>query len=250
MATLAPPIGQPGFDLYASQKSRLQGANIVLIILPTLFVIARLASRKVSQAGFWWDDLLILLALISSYGLMTCNLITTARYGFGRHIYILPQDAPRKFFQMLYAFEMIFYMTICLNKLSILAFYRRIFPISQLRIVLMVTTATVLSYTVACLLLLIMQCLPIHAFWDLELKLTPGRSRCVDTDRLFLVSGGVNCFLDFLIVLMVRTLTKSGHVGTNRCSRIFLQPIPLLWRLRTTRSQKFVLTSIFSVASL
>ena len=197
-----PPADQPGFDLYGSHRSRLLGANIVLIILPTTFVILRLASRKVSRAGYWWDDLLIIIALIFSYGLTTCNLVSTQQYGLGRHIYILPPSSTPKFLQILYAFEMCFFLTSCFNKLSILAFYRRIFPISQLRIVLLATTFIVLSFSITCLMVVVFQCVPIHAFWDVQDR-KPGLSRCINVDVLFLASGGVNTALDFFLVLIV-----------------------------------------------
>lgn len=64
---------------------------------------------------------------------------------------------------------------------------------------------------------------PIHAFWDLQYRTT---ARCVNPNLLLLVPGGINCVLDVLIVLI---------------------PLPLLWRLRTTRNQKITLTSIFIV---
>ena len=53
MATQAPPIGEPGFNLYANQGKRIRSANIVFIIIPTFFVILRLISRKISRAGYW-----------------------------------------------------------------------------------------------------------------------------------------------------------------------------------------------------
>ena len=56
----------PGIDLNANQGPRLVGSMIVLIVLPTLFVIARLVSRKVAQAGYWWDDLLVVFACVSN----------------------------------------------------------------------------------------------------------------------------------------------------------------------------------------
>ena len=40
-------------DLVADQGTRIIASNIVLIVLPTLFVLARLISRRVTQAGFW-----------------------------------------------------------------------------------------------------------------------------------------------------------------------------------------------------
>ncbi len=96
MATEAPPIG-PGFDLFADQRRLLKIANIILIILPTIFVALRLLSRKVSRAGYWYDDLLVSVALLFSYGLPICNLISTINYGYGRHIYILPEDTTSHF---------------------------------------------------------------------------------------------------------------------------------------------------------
>lgn len=54
-----------GIDLNADQGPRLVGSMITLIVLPTLFVIARLISRKVARAGYWWDDLLVVFACVS-----------------------------------------------------------------------------------------------------------------------------------------------------------------------------------------
>ena len=43
----------PGVDLDADQGDRIISSMIALIILPTIFVILRLSSRKISRAGFW-----------------------------------------------------------------------------------------------------------------------------------------------------------------------------------------------------
>ena len=203
MATEAPPIG-PGFDLYADQSGRLKSANFVLIILPTIFVALRLTSRKVSRAGYWWDDFLILLALLFSYALPICNLISTYNHGFGRHIFILPLDTTSKFLRILYVFEIFFFLTAVFNKLAILAFYRRIFPIQQFRVVLLITTAVVICFTFTCMMIVIFQCVPIHSFWDVQDRLIPGYAKCINVDVLFLAAGGVNCFLDVFITIMVR----------------------------------------------
>ena len=206
MATEAPPIG-PGFDLYADQSGRLKSANIALIILPTIFVVLRLVSRKVSRAGYWHDDLLVLLALLFSYGLPICNLVSTLNYGYGRHIYILPLDTTPYFLKLLYVFEILYILTTGFNKLAILAFYRRIFPIQQLRLVLLIVTAIVTCFTFTNLIVVIFQCTPIHTFWDVGERMIPGYAHCINVDDLFLASGSVNCLLDFLITMMVRSKT-------------------------------------------
>lgn len=253
MATELPSSFGPDFDIHASHTSKLLGSSIFLIVLPTIFVILRLVSRKVAGAGYWWDDLCILLALIFSYGLTIDILVCTVRYGLGRHIYILPFNTTGKFMEMLYAFEMLFFLTTCFNKLSILAFYRRIFPISQLRIVLISTTVVVCTFTVTGLLVVIFQCRPISAFWNIEDRLTPGLKQCINGDLFILVAGSLNCFLDFFIVLIVSfpcTVSRSRLKSIENLLTHTSQPLPLLWRLRTTQSQKLVLTSIFGVAGL
>ena len=123
---------------------------------------------------------------------------------------------------------------------------------------------------------------PIHAFWDLEDRV---HARCVNVNLLFLVAGGINCALDarktspahFLFAQadrehrdIVSVLPCSPRkdktdlekynsdrlYGTNPAlsNRLHLltrsKPIPLLWRLRTTKGQKLTLTSIFVVAGL
>lgn len=206
MATEAPPTG-PGFDLYADQSRRLKSANITLIILPTIFVTLRLLSRKVSRAGYWFDDLLVLLALVFSYGLPICNLISTIHYGYGRHIYILPEDTTLHFLKILYVFELFYVLTTGLNKLAILAFYRRIFPIQQLRLVLLITMGVVVGFTFINFMVVIFQCVPIYAFWDVKERFISGHARCINVDALFLSSGSVNCVLDFFITMMVRSRT-------------------------------------------
>lgn len=55
----------PGIDLNADQGTRLVGSMVTLIVLPTIFVIGRLISRKVARAGYWWDDLLVVIACVS-----------------------------------------------------------------------------------------------------------------------------------------------------------------------------------------
>ena len=63
--SLVPP---PDIDLHADKGSRVMSSSIALIILPTLFVIVRFVSRVIARAGFWWDDLLVVVSLILSYG--------------------------------------------------------------------------------------------------------------------------------------------------------------------------------------
>lgn len=62
---------------------------------------------------------------------------------------------------------------------------------------------------------------PVHYYWS---RSRGGTGHCVDGDTVLIGLGIVNCITDALIVTL---------------------PLPLLWRLRTTRAQKALLTGIF-----
>ena len=45
-----PPLG---IDLAEDGGPRILSSMIALIVLPTMFVVARLVSRSIARAGFW-----------------------------------------------------------------------------------------------------------------------------------------------------------------------------------------------------
>lgn len=51
--------------LESPRACRLLGVLILMLILATIAVVARLASRKVKGAKLWWDDRLAVAALVS-----------------------------------------------------------------------------------------------------------------------------------------------------------------------------------------
>ncbi|KAI4188042.1 MAG: hypothetical protein L6R41_002419 [Letrouitia leprolyta] len=219
------PLNKPGFDLYANQKGRIIAASAALIVLTTVFVLLRLLSRRLSRVGLWWDDLLVVIAL--AFCIVTCSLnFIQLGNGFGRHIYIYEErDAAaktRRWLRTLYVFEPMYHTSTTFAKYSILAFYYRIFAIPQFRHVLYIITAVVTCYIIPVNLLCIFQCTPVHSFWDIG-----AQGHCINIDRLFIASGSINVVLDFII---------------------FVLPIPLLWRLRTSFNQRLVLTATFTVA--
>lgn len=47
-----------------SRISEVYGGTISLIVLATIAVGARLVARRISVVNLWWDDYLIVLALV------------------------------------------------------------------------------------------------------------------------------------------------------------------------------------------
>ncbi|KAL2036834.1 hypothetical protein N7G274_010377 [Stereocaulon virgatum] len=220
MASLPPP--PPGMDLKANQGPRVISSGIALIVLPTIFVILRFVSRFIAQAGFWWDDLLVVVSLLLSYGPNASMMHSARTNGFGKHLWAL-DDPPRnssQFLKILYVYIIFYYAAVVTIKLCILTFYRRIFPVTEIRYWLYTGYALVGSYAIATLCATIFQCQPIHGFWDKTIPL-----HCTSGDNILIVPGGFNAVLDAFVVLL---------------------PLPFLWRLRTTHKQKGILTGIFA----
>jgi hypothetical protein len=59
---------EPGLDLYANQSPRIVAASIALLAIPTVIVALRFVARMLSKAGLWWDDWMVLAALVVSWG--------------------------------------------------------------------------------------------------------------------------------------------------------------------------------------
>ncbi|KAL8948387.1 MAG: hypothetical protein Q9222_005428 [Ikaeria aurantiellina] len=86
----------------------------------------------------------------------------------------------------------------------------------------------VVALTISCVFTSVFQCVPIHKFWEtMAGELAPQLGgRCVNVRSYFVITGSINTFTDFALLAM---------------------PIPILWRLRTGKPQKLLLTGIFTV---
>ena len=136
----------PGIDLHADKGARVMSSGIALIVLPTVFVMVRFVSRIIAGAGFWWDDLLVVISLVLSYGpntaMMICmcsvateieiistgssrcqkrlTLVIAARYnGFGKHLWALPDPKHNtsQFLKILYIYIIFYYAAVVSIKL-------------------------------------------------------------------------------------------------------------------------------------
>ena len=228
-AQSGPSSSNPGVDsiLYDDRSSEVIGASVVLIVLPSLAVFLRLLSRWMSHAGFWWDDAVATLAMIIACG-PNIIILVALYYGFGKHIAVQPPQTIFTELKILYGFEFLYICAICSIKYSIILFQYRIFPIALFRRILRYATAYTVAFTGAGILIPIFQCIPIHTFWDTFAgKLDPQvKVRCINLELYFLIYGGINTVTDFILLAL---------------------PIPILWRLKTGRPQKILLTGIFAM---
>ena len=63
---MALPPPPPGVDLQDSQVRRILGVNIATFILATTAISLRFVARRLTRLPFWWDDWLMLPAIVCS----------------------------------------------------------------------------------------------------------------------------------------------------------------------------------------
>ena len=147
-------------------------------------------------------------------------------YGLGKHIYVQPParipECVVVFLKALFTTEVCYTGTIVFAKLSILAFYWRLFSRNNfVRYAVMVITAIVAMWGIAVFLIVVTQCRPIQGFWDKSLT----TAVCsVDSYRFFYGNSTPNIITDILLILT---------------------PLPAIWALRLELRQKISLSGIF-----
>ncbi|MCJ1432056.1 hypothetical protein MMC27_001412 [Xylographa pallens] len=238
----------PGLDVNATEAPKIIAVSVVLIILSTAAVVLRFVARMLSKAGLWWDDWVIVAALVMTWS--ACLLMITSafnpevtpfdvhidlhdlaigtQHGFGQHMAVEGSfedrvGAANYWFKSFYAYETVYTIGITLAKYSILLFYSRIFKEHYFKIALWVTTGLVTGWFVAIELSVLLECIPIHSLWDF------GPGHCINLQAFFLGSGIPNVILNTVILVL---------------------PLPMIWTLQIERSQKIALSREFVNAGL
>ena len=225
-------------------------------MVATIVVILRLWCRRLARLPFWWDDFVIVIALILAYGATVLGTLTTA-YGMGHHVVTViktyPQlakvrkeriDPPPNTAEMglrtladrrpnpqaQYGSAITYPMQLAATKVAILLMYRRIFPVSSFRhglrkmgfysVAWYIILFLVVGYGISFTFSIIFTCLPIYSLWTIPL---PANTKCNHQSAQWL-SIALNITNDLLILSL---------------------PIGKILGLKLKKSQKVVLSGIF-----
>ena len=110
-------------------------------------------------------------------------------------------------------------MTMLAIKFSIIYFYRRIFPQRWFKHALIATGAIVAGTAISQIPISIVPCTPINSQWDPNVK-----GKCINLGAAILGLAISNIVTDFMLLTL---------------------PMPLLWRLNVSASQRRLLISLF-----
>jgi hypothetical protein len=113
---------------------------------------------------------------------------------------------------------------VALSKVSILAFYLRIFPHTGFRYAAYGTIAMIAASTIIIFFITVFACDPVPYFWDKDLH-----GQCINLGALAYANGGLNIAQDLII---------------------FALPLPVLTKLNMTTKRKIGVGFMFALGSL
>ncbi|KAI0015148.1 hypothetical protein F4780DRAFT_115097 [Xylariomycetidae sp. FL0641] len=196
-----------------------------------LGVMLRLLSRwLVAERNFWWDDLVIVLTLLSNVtagGFITVSV----HYGYGQDLWMLSHEQITNSFKYLISVTPSYIFSTGALKISLVLFYLRVFDAQSgnryFRILCWVMMAIITIYTVVHIFTAVFTCAPISYMW------TSWDGEHVGT------CGD-------------RTTDGMSHAITNVAVDVilFFMPIPCLWRLNMSWTKKAAVTCMFAFGLL
>ncbi|RYO67405.1 hypothetical protein AA0113_g4571 [Alternaria arborescens] len=190
-----------------------------------LLVPLKVYCRK--RHGGWrnvqMDDYMSMVALAVANGFFYVCIIGM-RESLGLHMYEITNPLQAiAFLRNIYIGQILYTLSITTIKLSVLAFYWRLFEIKSRKFIYVVTAASI-AWCIAILGCVIFNCYPIQAAWDI----TIANGKCIQTRDIYLGGSVPNVILDFIIVGM---------------------PLPHVWRLHAPIAQRIVLAGMFALGT-
>ncbi|KAF1994090.1 hypothetical protein P154DRAFT_586904 [Amniculicola lignicola CBS 123094] len=211
----------PNFENPESRGPVVIGLTVFTMVFAVLFTGVRFYGKGVLRTALGMDDWIMLGATVFSIP-VSVMAIVSLKYGLGLHIW--DQKGPQPiYYKMAFASDMLFPMACSLTKFSLCLTYLRLFPSRSNKIFCYGLSIFVMSFTVACIFLMLFQCTPIRGYWD------PGaKQHCINLRVTLIIIAAFNSLSDFLV---------------------YLWPAKPLWSLQLPLKQRIGLVVIFAVGS-
>ncbi|KXG53367.1 uncharacterized protein PGRI_004170 [Penicillium griseofulvum] len=211
-------------DLTASDVSVNNGVVIAMLCLAAVLVIIRFTARIVLRNALMADDWAIIAALIC-IAATTAISVAGGTTGAGKHIWAVKLEELMDLYRLLFCYTFIYASACTCTRLSILAFYRRVFsPLEpSLKMALIFGLFLTLSYPIIIWVTMGNACRPVSHFWT-QFSATEGK--CINVNQFFLALGILNMLNDFIILII---------------------PFPRIARLQMTLRKKLAICGIMAV---
>ncbi|KAI1316660.1 hypothetical protein F5Y16DRAFT_393092 [Xylariaceae sp. FL0255] len=226
MASNGPAHFPPG---YAEQNLGwiTQAVAILFIVLEILAVAARFGTRYHYKTKWGLDDYLIIPALIFCLGICITAVVEVHVAHIGRHLTVLEVEDPQAivaWFKFGYVIETLYGASVAFPKLSVIAFYLRVFVDRTTRLMTKILGVVIALIGLAIIITSLAQCRPFSARWNPALSATA----CINPTRYWQASSTLNVTTDVIVLLL---------------------PLPMVWKLQIDKAQKAALGFVFLLGS-
>ncbi len=195
------------------------------IIIPTVLVGLRFYVRRTLHRSLDASDLCMLAALIFTIGLHIDMFILMALGGFGFHVVDIIQrfgmDTLTLFLKGILAFPILWNITICFSKLSVLLMYTTVIAVRNMIIACRVLGVFIILWNIGGVLGALFLCRPFALNWDKTLEGT-----CGDNRLFYMWLGAINVVVEAVMLLL---------------------PLPFLYQLQLKTFKKLIVIGLFSV---
>lgn len=147
--------------------------------------------------------------------------------GVGHHIAAVEMSDPAKVIlwaKLLISIPIVYVLAVTLPKLAILSLYFKIFTQKTHRLICYTIAGILLASAFANIIAGALECVPIAKFWDKSLK-----GHCINANAYFRWASLPNIITDIAMLAL---------------------PLPVIWRLQTSRNVKIGLTITFITGSM
>ncbi|KAL2042972.1 hypothetical protein N7G274_004030 [Stereocaulon virgatum] len=202
----------------ANKQPHIYGTICTVWVLAVASLALRVQARRMSKARLGVDDYLLIVSLVFATALFG-DMLLLLHNGFGQHLRSKQQlDSLVKMF--LFS-DVTWCTTLAFSKCSILLFYWRLFGhVKAVKWSIYILLGLTTCWFVEAFLVMIFGCTPIASFWNFSIK----GERCINYVQFTLPNMVINSFTDILILAL---------------------PLPLIWRLQQTVTQKVLVTLMF-----
>ncbi|KAL2440776.1 hypothetical protein ABEF95_005959 [Exophiala dermatitidis] len=220
-----PTPGEAQFLPHDSYVGELYRLNIAFIAVTSTIIGIRLMVRIFVVKHVAADDFLMLAAGLFATA-FSAMAIVGIRYGLGKHTWDLPQDVQtiertKKVIQTLWICQVMYVTALMLVKISIVVSYLRVFPTTAFRRTMYALSVGIICVWICSILVTIFQCHPVQGAWDFTLA-----RDCLPIVKFYYFTTAFSIFTDFLLCTL---------------------PLPVFWRLRLPRRQKYIVSMLFAV---
>ncbi|KAF2666783.1 hypothetical protein BT63DRAFT_457739 [Microthyrium microscopicum] len=217
----------PNYINPETRGSEVWAVSFIFLILSTICVGLRLYTRVFVRKWIGPDDLLILIAYLSTVAVTACVAVGNAHYDWDRHAYDIPIPLFSSSIKMFYITKIFWSIATSLVRLSVLCLYYRLISrcnaparyIYTLHAMTFVTIALLICY----LFVNIFPCNPISLYWSWP---PTADSNCINDGTWMMATAIINTLSEAIIALL---------------------PILAVYRLRVAPHQRWSIIGLLSL---